>query len=433
MTEMSEISRRMLNARQAADGVMIIQQQLGDQVASSANLDQAPVWCPVISVDDHLVEPPTMFERVPRQYQDEAPKLIEADGHWGWEFGGVRRLILAVDTASGDQGIADGNEAAGNRNDYRLGVIDPDARIRDMDVAGVWASLNFPSSGWGFAGTAFLKISHDAGVACVRAVNDWHVEDWCGSHPDRFIPCQLPYLPDPEATAQEIMRNAARGVRALSFSENPYNIGLPSLYSDFWNPVWEACAETETVINLHCGSSGRVSKPSPDTAAATAAILFPLNAMEAAVEWIFAKIPVKYPSLRIVLSEGAVSWVPAMYERLACAFRRKAELADWDFSDPHPKEIFLRNFVFTSIEDPAAFRLLDVIGDDKVVVEVDYPHPDSSWPWTQNILRRDLAHLPAETVHKVCFANAAALYHHPLPPPGVFDAEMYPAATVGSP
>jgi predicted TIM-barrel fold metal-dependent hydrolase len=296
-----------------------------------------------------------------------------------------------------------------------------------MDLAGTWASLNFPYSGWGFAGTAFMKMDRDAGIACIRAYNDWHIEEWCGAHPERFIACQLPYLPDPFTTAEEIRRNAKRGVHAISFSENPYNLGLPSLYSDFWNPVWEACVETDTVVNLHCGSSGRTSHPSPDTAAATAAVLFPLNAMEAAVEWIFARIPIRYPSLQIVLSEGAVSWVPMMYERLGCAFRRRGERADWDFNDPHPKEIFLRNFTFTSIEDPAAFRMLDLIGEDRVVVEVDYPHPDSSWPLTQDILRRDLAHLPNETIHKVCFANAAKLYQHPLPPPGIFDAEMYPA------
>jgi predicted TIM-barrel fold metal-dependent hydrolase len=413
------------NATEGPDGIMTYGYDILNRTLKSAADDKtSPVWCPVISVDDHLVEPPTLFDRVPRKHRDNVPKRCEVDGHWGWEFGGERRLVLAVDTGTG----SDETVPAGSPEQYRPGVMDVHERVRDMDLNGMWASLNFPSILWGFAGTAFMKFSdRDLGIACVRAFNDWHIEEWCGAYPERFIPCQLPYMPDPVVTAQEIRRNAARGVHAISFSENPHNIGLPTLYTDFWDPVWEACVETETVINLHCGSSGRTSHPSPDSALASFAVLFPINAMEAAVEWIFAKIPLRYPSLRITLSEGAASWVPSLHERLGTAFRRPWEMNDWDFSGPHPQELFLRNFVFTSIEDPSAFRLLDVIGEDHVVVEVDYPHPDSTWPMTQGILRRDLAHLPTEAIHKVCFGNAARLYQHPLPPAGIFDSEMLPA------
>jgi predicted TIM-barrel fold metal-dependent hydrolase len=103
------------------------------------------------------------------------------------------------------------------------------------------------------------------GLACLRAYNDWMLDRWCASHPDRFIGCQLPWLRDVEVAAAEIRANAERGFKAVSFSENPEALGLPSLHSGRWDPFFPACAEAGTVVNLHIGSSGNVVRPSSDT------------------------------------------------------------------------------------------------------------------------------------------------------------------------
>ena len=91
-------------------------------------------------------------------------------------------------------------------------------------------------------------------------------------------------------------------------------------------------------------------------------------------------------------------------------------------------ELVRRNFVFTSIEDPVAFRMLDIIGEETVMVETDYPHFDSTWPHSQQMIRSELAHLSADVIRKVCYENAARIYHHPLPP-----ADMIAASEVGAP
>ena len=100
--------------------------------------------------------------------------------------------------------------------------MDLTARLADMDLCGIWASLCFPSSIWGFTGSVLSQLRDQAvGLAAVRAYNDWMLEDWCSGAPERFIPCQIPWLSDPELAAGEIRRNAARGFRSVSFSENP--------------------------------------------------------------------------------------------------------------------------------------------------------------------------------------------------------------------
>jgi predicted TIM-barrel fold metal-dependent hydrolase len=138
--------------------------------------------------------------------------------------------------------------------------------------------------------------------------------------------------------------------------------------------------------------------------------------MMAMIDWIFAKIPVRFPDIKIVLSEAGVSWVPSAIERLKRAYRQVDSSDVWTRQDPDPVDLVRRNFWFTSIEDPSAFRLLDLIGEDRVMLESDYPHYDSSWPDTQRMARDQLSHLSPQTVRKVCFENAAHVYRHRLPP-----------------
>src|SRR6202035_4078653 len=114
------------------------------------------------------------------------------------------------------------------------------------DINGVYASLNFPSFLPGFAGQRLQLTTKDPelAMAAVRAWNDWHLEEWAGPYPDRIIPCQIPWLLDPVIGAGMIRDNAARGFTAVTFTEAPSRLGLPTIHSGHWDPLLEACAET---------------------------------------------------------------------------------------------------------------------------------------------------------------------------------------------
>jgi predicted TIM-barrel fold metal-dependent hydrolase len=165
-----------------------------------------------------------------------------------------------------------------------------------------------------------------------------------------------------------------------------------------------------------------VIRPSRDSPTDVSVALFPLNGMISLTDWIFSKVPVRFPNIKIAISEGGVSWVPMMRERLNRAFRQVDASHAWNRADPHPVEIVERNFWFTSIEDPAAFHQLDVIGAGRIMAESDYPHKDSSWPDTQELIRSQLQHLDDSTVRKICYLNASKLYHHSPPPKDVLEA-----------
>jgi predicted TIM-barrel fold metal-dependent hydrolase len=284
--------------------------------------------------------------------------------------------------------------------------------------------VNFPSQITGFCGSVYSGCSDpELGLACVRAFNDWYAEEWVGPYRERFVPIGITYLADPEAGAAEIRRNAARGFTAVSLPEQPQKLGYPTLHSGWWDPVVEACAETDTVICLHVGSSGITTEDLPPDGPLVefTATLFSSLSLHACVDWLWSGYPLRFPELRIAMSEGGLGWVPMLADRLdyihdVSGHGRRA----WPAGAANPEglsptEVLLRNFRFCSVDDPSIWPIRDRIGVDNIMIEVDYPHADSTWPDTQDFLADRLRDLPAEDVRRVTHRNAAELFRHPLP------------------
>jgi predicted TIM-barrel fold metal-dependent hydrolase len=372
----------------------------------------------VISADDHIVEPPETFAgRLPRKLADRAPHVVEEpDGAQVWVYDGQRIPNVGFNAVVG-RPVGEYSFEPARFDEMRTGAWDIHARVRDMDVNGVYASLNFPSFLPGFAGQRLQLSTKDPelALAAVRAWNDWHIDEWAGAYPDRIIPCQIPYFLDPDVGAAEILRNADRGFKAVSFSESPQQLGLPTLHSGHWDPMLRACDATETVLNLHIGSSGTSPSTAPDAPPDTIGVLFFGYAMFAAVDWLYSLAPVRFPNLKICMSEGGIGWVAGLLDRLDHMLSYHEMYGTWTGIDLTPAEVLQRNFWFCAVEDQSSFVLRDRIGVEHILVEADYPHCDSTWPHTQQTLREELAGMPPEDVRKITWENASRLYRHPVP------------------
>jgi predicted TIM-barrel fold metal-dependent hydrolase len=378
--------------------------------------EPAEVRYTVISVDDHLVEPRHMFEgRLPARLQDRAPRVITNDaGHEVWEFEGSAHYQSGMNAVAGRRPSSHGMEPF-TFDQMRPSCYDPHARVHDMDLGGIWAAVNFPSMITGFCGRVYSAAQDpELGLATTRAYNDWMVEEWWQSHPDRFVPLAITYLADPELAAAEIRRNAARGVVAVTLPERPHRIGFPSIFDASWDPVMRACADTDTVICQHVGSSG-TAEVAPGAPSGTVATLFGQLALTSCAEWVWSGWALKYPDLKIAMSEGGLGWVAMLLDRLDFMTDRGEYLSNGYGPDVHPADVVRRNFWFCTLDDHSTIDTRHRIGVDHVMLEVDFPHGDSTWPHTQRVIEEHWGHIPDAELRRMTHANAAELFRHPLP------------------
>jgi predicted TIM-barrel fold metal-dependent hydrolase len=371
----------------------------------------------IFSADDHVCESPDMFvSRVPARYLDQAPRLVSEGEDEAWLIDGAIHRWIGGDSTAGRQ-IDDMDDLVHGlrRDDMRPGTYDIHARIRDMDIDGVYASVTFPSMVWGFCGQKIWGLKDpDLGLACVQAYNDWVYEEWAGPYPGRIIPSSIPYMPDPTRAADEIFRNADRGFKAVHFSENPEKLGLPSINTRHWDPFLRACEETGTAVNLHLGSSSDRPRLSKDTPVTVSWLLWPAHTMAATTEWVYSKVAIRFPDIRIVLSEGGIGWVPLLRERMERSHRVRGEVIQWG-EDISPAELLLRNFWFCALDEPMSMESRHHIGVDHIMVEVDYPHSDGIWPDTQGRVHEMLANVAPHEVRLITHENASRVYRHPIP------------------
>jgi predicted TIM-barrel fold metal-dependent hydrolase len=374
----------------------------------------------IISVDDHLIEPPDLFEgRMPSHLVDRAPRIIEfEDGRQAWDYEGGLYANVGLNAVVGRPRDEWSMEPA-RFDEMRPGCYDIHERVKDMDAGGIWASVCFPSLIAGFCGAVFSNSKDpELGLACVRAWNDWHLDVWAGTYPGRVIPLQLTWLHDAELAAEEVRRNAERGFKAVSFAELPSKLDLPSLHSRYWDPFLAACEETGTVICLHTGSSGWAPLPSPDPPFELYPTLFPASSLVAATDWLWSRVCVRFPKLRIAMSEGGIGWVAMLADRADYVLDHSAsgnESRAWK-SDLRPSEVLARNFWFCTIDDPSSVdAVIGRVGPDHIMVESDYPHADSTWPTTWDRVKANFGHLPQDVVDKVTYKNAAELFGVPAP------------------
>ncbi len=385
----------------------------------------------IVSVDDHVIEPPHVWQRyLPERHRAEGPRVERSGvarmgnvgGVYSWEedpqatpcdfwvFAGSRYPMTRVMAAAGLP-REDVTVSPVTFEEMRPGCYDPTARLADMDRAGIEASLNFPTFPR-FAGQAFSEVAdRDLGLACIRAYNDWMVEEWCAD--PRLVPiCLVPFW-DPDLAAAEIRRNATRGVRAVTFSEIPAYLGWPSVHDKdrYWDPLLAACASTGTVVCMHIGSGSKMPSTSADAPPAVQSTATFTNCMLSMCDWLFSGILERFPELRLAYSEGQIGWIPYILERADHIWEtNRAWAGVEDLVHERPSETFAGQIYGCFFSDHFGLQNLRDIGEDNVLFECDYPHADSTWPDTRQVAEELTHGLEAGVVEKLMRGNAIRLF-----------------------
>ncbi|MCS5684588.1 MAG: amidohydrolase [Acidimicrobiales bacterium] len=376
----------------------------------------------LVSVDDHLCEPPHMFDdHLADRWKDEAPKLLHTDdGSDVWTFNGEIIPNVGLNAVAGRPKEEYGIEPT-SFEEIRPGCYDIDERIKDMDAGGVLGSMCFPSFP-NFAGRLFSNHpDKEFAAALIRAYNDWHIYEWCGSYPGRFIPMALPMIWSAEECAAEVRRVAELGCHSMTFTENPAAtaFGEPSFHDEYWNPLWEALVDCNTVLSIHLGSSGELVITAPDAPMDVMIHMQPMNVTKAASDLLWSTVPRRYPDLRIALSEGGTGWVPYFMDRADKTYDMHHLWTGQEFGDLKPSDVFRRNFLTCFITDPVGVILRHEIGINNISWEMDYPHSDSNWPTAPEELSEVFVGVSDDDINRITHLNAMDWFSYD--PFAVFD------------
>lgn len=385
----------------------------------------------IISVDDHVMEPKTLWqEQLPPSMRDRGPrvsrekvKLEFTGGHYGFERnvedGDWCDVWLFEDLATptgllhGPAGIPkkEQRNIPAVYEDFRPGTYDQAARLDDMTLNHVQAAINYPNIFPRFAGQGFAeRDDKELGLACLRIYNDWMIDDWCaGPGKGRLIPLTLVPLWDPQLAADEVRRCAAKGSHAIAFSENPSKLGFATLYSGEWDVLWQACEETDTTVSMHIGSSSSMPTTSPDAPLATSMSLYAHNAQASLADWIFSKTLSRFPKLKIAFAESQAGWMPFQLERMDAVWRDGVGGVEFPVAPSEQVKGRVWSCIF---DDLAGLKNRHEMGTEMIVFETDYPHSDGTFPHSRKIAHElfSRAGMNAEECRMVLRTNAITCY-----------------------
>lgn len=372
--------------------------------ATSAVSDQFEIPR-IISVDDHVVEPPDLWtSRLPAKMQDRAPRVVRdrasvnwrdgnftferggSDGTWcdWWEFGDVQMAFTKIFAAVGfDRADIEPT----TYNEIHPGAWKQSARLADMTADHIDASMCFPNMFSRFAGQTFSQTSdRELGLACVQAYNDWILEEWtAGEGRGRLIPLVIIPFWDVDLAVREAARCARNGAISVSFSENPYQLGYPTIHSGYWDPLFGLCSDENLTLTMHIGSSSKMPVTSPDAPVIVSSILHSSVTAGSMFDFVFSGVLDRFPELRLFYAESQAGWMPYVLEQADWLWHKREGLKVG--SDlPRPPSAYIKERVWTSIfNDTVALRNRDILGMSQICFETDYPHSVTTFPNTQEV------------------------------------------------
>ncbi len=374
----------------------------------------------VISADSHMMEPGDLWvERLDRKFKDRAPRVIVQGKKEQPVFSapGMQPYPVAVAFAAGRSGkemqefVDHATEEQAQR--YR----DPALRIEDQDRDGVSAEVLYTSLGMSLFGLEDAELQ----LACFRAYNDW-VSEFCSHNPKRFVGIALIPLADVEQGAAELRRAAKAGLKgAMIWGAAPPD---KPFWHPLYDPFWSAAQELSMPLSLHVitgapGTSGR--KPEAERAPmklkgatrVTRYMKLPLDAQASLTDMILGGVLMRFPRLKLVSAENDSGWIAHYMYRLDHAFEKFGVFLETNL-DMKPSDYVRRQLWATFQDDPIGPLTWQYFGEERFMWASDYPHTDSTFPHSREVIERDFANIPQAVKRKIVCDNAAQLYGVPL-------------------
>ncbi len=381
----------------------------------------------IIDTDSHITEPYDLWQsRAPASWKDRLPRVQTIGDRLHW--------IVDRDTDLGRVGAAsvvskDGSKSKGveffqwGHADVHVASYDMKARVEMLDSFGIHAQLIYPNLA-GFGNQKFVSLEDDElRRLCATVYNDAMAEIQSDTG-ERILPMALMPWWKIEDCVDVVRRACEMGLRGIVMCSDPDSIGMPDLGDDAWTPFWEICNDLEMPVNFHIGASetsfnmfSRASWPSMGQLRGLAlgsANLFTENGRVLG-NLLYSGVLERFPKVKVVSVESGIGWIPFMLEALDYEWEETDSQAECKLSMP-PSEYFKRQ-VYGSFwfEKVAPKYLIDVIGEDNIMFETDFPHPTCLYPDVKGYIEEVTADWSDSRRRKILQDNAAKLYKIKLP------------------
>ena len=356
----------------------------------------------VISADSHVNEPLDLWEReLPESLRDRAPRRVVEDDRSKMVMDG--KVVHSIKNVSHEdersRHSAEGNELRDSAGGNNL-----EDRLRDLELDGVAGEVIYPSIGL----FVFLIEDPELQEACAQVYNDWAAKLFF-ERADVFAPAAILPARDLERARREFERVAGLGYKGAMLPIQtppgaPYN-------SDGWTPLWEVAEEHRIPISYHVGTGSLpVSERGPG-----GAVINYVRVGAAGIDLVafFAASGVleRHPGLHVAVVEAGAGWLPYVCERMDEA---AIEHAGWvrPKLPMLPSEYVRRQVHVTLGADRSPILTREITGPEPLLWASDYPHPEGTFPESQQAIDRIFAGLDAsnEEIEQIVGRSAAALW-----------------------
>ena len=364
----------------------------------------------ILSSDSHVFEPPDLWtKRIDNAFKSRAPRMERVGDvdHLVIEDG---QMIAGIGLISNAGARYDAPETISDHarfEDVHEGGYDPAQHLRDMVIDGVYGEVLYPSQGLFYYKVADPQLFS----AICRAYNDWLAE-FCSVDPDRLKAIAMINVDDVADAVSELERTAKFGFVGAMITEYPLEERRYD-HSDY-EPLWAAAAGLNMPLSLHTATrrvlsnTALVERTVHDASRRATKVFLPAISM---CDMIFSGVFERYPDLRLAIVEFELSWAPYVLTNMDYTYRERHEEAQYRFKgDTLPSDFFARNVFLSFQEDDIGIRLRDRIGVDCMMWGSDYPHSESTFPRSRQVLDEILQGVPEEERAKIVCHNTARLY-----------------------
>lgn len=364
---------------------------------------------PIISADSHITEPPdTYTSRIDKKFKDRAPHMVRHEKMGDlFVIDGMDAPVPMGLVAAAGKPPEEINIGGVLFEDLHRSGWDPKARLADQDRDGIAAEVIYPTVG-------MVLCNHpdfDFKKACFDAYNLW-IADYCNEHPDRLFGCGQTAVRSPAETIEDFRRIKDLGLRGVMMPGYPQEEDYDS---KIYDPVWEAAADLELPLSFHILTGKTDSLGSPTRGPRMNTFLSIIRGCQDIMgTFVLGGVFERNPRLKIVCVEADAGWVPHYMYRMDHAYKRHRNWLEAGTLSKPPSEYFREHIYVTFQDDWVAFQMTGMCNARRLMWASDFPHSDSTWPWSQDVLKEHTVHLSQEEKDWILHDNVSELYGLPL-------------------